>query len=299
MAQASPSQNSTDGPSGDTWTGMFAKMLPASFNPQPVAPPSNASACPVDHSAPKTEEACPVDHSSSSDAAASGCPVDHSSSSDAAASGCPVDHTTAADPNAMNPMTMMPHLPQEMMPDQTQELSTERSISTIPKGDITPAHQSKEVDKWIYPSEQQYYTAMRKKGWSPMEQDIPATLAIHNVVNEKGWTEVLRWEKDRDPEVNPKLRRFMGRPKDLTPKAIIKIGMGYAAPFDRHDWFVDRGDGEEVRYVIDFYSGKMDANAPASIHLDVRPAMDDFTSTSHRLQGAVGRMYERMKMRYG
>ena len=64
------------------------------------------------------EEACPVDHSSSSDAAASGCPVDHSSSSDAAASGCPVDHTTAADPNAMNPMTMMPHLPQEMMPDQ-------------------------------------------------------------------------------------------------------------------------------------------------------------------------------------
>jgi hypothetical protein len=69
------------------------------------------------------------------------------------------------------------------------------------------------------------------------------------------------------------------------------------------DWSVVsriyRGDGKEVRYVIDFYSGKMDSNASASIHLDVRPAMDDLNSTSHRLQGALGRMYERIKVKYG
>lgn len=50
----------------------------------------------------------------------------------------------------------------------------------------------------------------------------------------------------------------------------------YVAPFDRHDWVVDRC-GTEVRYVIDFYSGGnggMDMpGMPTAIHLDVRPAL--------------------------
>ena len=31
----------------------------------------------------------------------------------------------------------------------------------------------------------------------------------------------------------------------------------YTPPFDRHDWVVDRC-GTEVRYIIDFYTGKTD-----------------------------------------
>ena len=31
--------------------------------------------------------------------------------------------------------------------------------------------------------------------------------------------------------------------------------MGYQAPFDRHDWVVDRC-GTRVEYVIDFYAGR-------------------------------------------
>ena len=44
----------------------------------------------------------------------------------------------------------------------------------------------------------------------------------------------------------PKLLHFLGRPHDLSPKARLKILLGHPAPFDRHDWVVDRG-GTEVR----------------------------------------------------
>lgn len=39
----------------------------------------------------------------------------------------------------------------------------------------------------------------------------------------------------------------MGRPKDMSPKARLLWLMGYNAPFDRHDWVVERPDGSEVR----------------------------------------------------
>ena len=90
----------------------------------------------------------------------------------------------------------------------------------------------------------------------------------------------------------------MGNPYQLSPKARIKSWLGFGFPFDRHDWFVDRGD-RQVHYVIDYYynpSGP--ANAPlgsaeaaagagplltTSIHVDVRPAVEDFSSAVDRL----------------
>ena len=58
-------------------------------------------------------------------------------------------------------------------------------------------------------------------------------------------------------------------------------------PFDRHDWVVDR-DGEEIRYVIDFYSGHESKQASSnndavSMYLDVRPAVDSFGSVIDRI----------------
>jgi hypothetical protein len=46
----------------------------------------------------------------------------------------------------------------------------------------------------------------------------------------------------------------------------------YTLPFDRHDWIVDRC-GKEVKYVLDFYQGKEEPDSPASIYLDIRPAV--------------------------
>lgn len=56
--------------------------------------------------------------------------------------------------------------------------------------DGRPAHQEPESPVWMYPSEQMFYNAMRRKGWSPSEQDMQSVVAIHNGVNERAWSEV-------------------------------------------------------------------------------------------------------------
>lgn len=58
-------------------------------------------------------------------------------------------------------------------------------------------------------------------------------------------------------------------------------------PFDRHDWFVQRrrpdGSSEEVRYVIDYYSGAPEPTGEPVFYLDVRPAIDGPTAAAQRL----------------
>jgi cytochrome c heme-lyase len=109
---------------------------------------------------------------------------------------------------------------------------------------------------------------------------------------------------NQDEVSQPKLIRFQGRPKDITPKAALiqLVGKGYALlayvyyplkfdvlnrimrltlrrtepPFDRHDWFVQRehkGQKSEIRYVIDYYSGPDEPTGEPVFYLDVRPAV--------------------------
>lgn len=59
----------------------------------------------------------------------------------------------------------------------------------------------------------------------------------------------------------------------------------YSAPFDRHDWVVDRC-GTRIRYVIDFYTGHS-GGSPSnnlSFYLDVRPALDNWEGVRLRAQ---------------
>lgn len=107
---------------------------------------------------------------------------------------------------------------QEVQSGQSVKLSTSRPVSSIPKTDMTPGHQPDGVDRWVYPSEQQYYNAMKRKGYNPPPKDVPVILAIHNSVNEQGWSKILEWEAIRGCK-EPKLKRFTGRPNDLSPKA--------------------------------------------------------------------------------
>ncbi len=117
---------------------------------------------------------------------------------------------------------------------------------------------------------------------------MESVVRIHNSMNEATWLKVLEWEKLHPIEGEgrePRLLRFLGRPDELSPKAQLKTIVGHAAPFDRHDWIVDRG-GVEVRYVIDYYhdeaaapqdktpQNKRDLSSIKSIKLDVRPALD-------------------------
>jgi cytochrome c heme-lyase len=46
----------------------------------------------------------------------------------------------------------------------------------------------------------------------------------------------------------------------MSPRARLNTLLGYAPPFDRHDWVVDRC-GTTIEYVIDFYQGRSGAAA--------------------------------------
>lgn len=184
--------------------------------------------CPVDHTklaaaakAKKTDETkCPVDHSklaeqqkqptSTATAEEPKCPVDHTSyrnllppkSGDASPQSCPVDPSTyknflpatptakeGCDSTTIDSSNNMPNIPQQApQPDQKTPLGKEREISTIPRA-------NSEDKLWIYPSEQMFFNAMRRKNWSPDEQDMSVVVPIHNAVNEMAWQKILEWEK--------------------------------------------------------------------------------------------------------
>jgi hypothetical protein len=212
-------------------------------------------------------------------------------------------------------------------PGQRIPLSTQRVISSIPRGNVAldasasdnaptinalsvPAHQPANAHNWQYPSEQQFYNAMLKKGYRPPVESIPSVLQIHNAVNERSWMQVCKWEKELHNNAEPKLVKFVGRPKDLSPKAWLNSRIFMTQePFDRHDWYVeDVNGGEPRRYVIDFYEGKektgdipsssltssspssssggsssMPRLKPPSMYIDVRPALDNPSAAVDRM----------------
>mmetsp|Transcript_15565 Transcript_15565/g.23183 ORF Transcript_15565/g.23183 Transcript_15565/m.23183 type:complete len:267 (+) Transcript_15565:29-829(+) len=171
---------------------------------------------------------------------------------------------------------------QEKRTDQTKSLSTHRQMSSILKAEETPQHQPEGKDVWVYPSEQQYFNAMKRKGWDAKEKDVPVVLAIHNAVNEQGWAKVKEWEALKGG--TPRLKEFKGRPQDTSPRAWLKTNLlGYKPPFDRHDWLIESKGGKVTRYVLDFYAGKGTLERPVALYLDVRPALDSFQDAFHRL----------------
>lgn len=86
----------------------------------------------------------------------------------------------------------------------------------------------------------------------------------------------------------PKLTSFKGRARDFSPKAKIRMWLGYEKPFDRHDWMVDRC-GKEVRYIIDYYGN--DKDDKIGVHLDIRPALDSFENVYDRLKMYMGKSF--------
>jgi cytochrome c heme-lyase len=175
---------------------------------------------------------------------------------------------------------------QTPLPGQRLPLSTHRAESTIPRGeaDETPHHQliaNTSTSRWVYPSEQQVFNAMKRKGWEGVEEEsIPSFIQIHNSVNERSWKLLRDWESD-----DVQLVRFQGRPKDLTPKAWIWSRLLFQQePFDRHDWFIDNGIEHEKRYVLDFYMNEDTKSGLPRVDVDVRPAMDFFPGITKEFQ---------------
>ena len=190
------------------------------------------SDCPVDHGE-KSTEGCPIDSSVSAKTgligwlesyqakSKSGQAAPKTSSSSSSFKQVKLTSKSGDDSSGYNDPANDEHFGQERQPGQTVQLSQQRTLSGIPKGEYTPAHQfvvkekedgSVKSSKWIYPSEQQYFNAMKRKGYNPQEQEVSSILAIHNVVNERSWSEILKWEAFRGC-LDPTLARFIGSPK--------------------------------------------------------------------------------------
>ncbi|KIK61696.1 hypothetical protein GYMLUDRAFT_165836 [Collybiopsis luxurians FD-317 M1] len=251
---------------------------------QSVSSASNNAQCPVDHNSLKAAS-CPVDHNpikATSNSAAQ-CPVDHKSlQASQKPAECPIDH------GSLNSLNQMPTLSQGRAPNQTLDLPTNRTESSILRDTTT---------KWEYPSPQQFYNALVRKGWETPEEHVETMVQIHNFLNEQAWQEVLKWEKRAsDNTADIQLARFKGRPGEISPKARFWLLAGWLLPsrfnteppFDRHDWIVRRPQtGEEVRYVIDYYSAPPEPDGSPVFSLDVRPALDSFASVKERIAFAT------------
>jgi cytochrome c heme-lyase len=188
----------------------------------------------------------------------------------------------------IDPKNMMPAPNQSPAPGQSVPLPVERVKSTIPKGGVD--------GNWLYPSPQMFYNSLvrKKKADNVDASEMNIVVSIHNEMNERTWALLREWEAahtrcagragrarrerarvkpfaDNTPprappsehtDGQPSLRRFQGNPYKLSPLARVKSWLGYGFPFDRHDWFVDRGDSL-VHYVIDYYYNPAGAaNAP-------------------------------------
>lgn len=228
-------------------------------------------------------------------------------------SACPYVPPESSEPtDSLNPLNFMfANLPQTRAPGQKIALPTEREVSSIPRGtDMGEGN-------WEYPSPQQMYNAMKRKGHEDTPEDaVESMVAVHNFLNEGAWSEIVQWEnefgggvinalKEKHEEQLeeghqapwPRLLRFQGRSKELTPKAkilqmlgrvspekygyvvpsfwdTVTDGDGRPPPFDRHDWYILRAGGEEIRYVIDYYSAPPEPTGEPVFYLDVRPAID-------------------------
>lgn len=191
---------------------MKFNVLGSSSTPAPAELPADHP--PVAGSAAK----CPVDHSKMGkmapppppvDSAPAKCPVDHEAMRAKAAAAkdegakCPIDHSGAGSnmfgaavgaPGALDPKNNMPVglSATERAPGQRLHLPTEKTLSSIPR--------PKEQDQggtgvWEYPSPQQFYNALVRKGWETPEESIEDVVDIHNWINEGAWDEVMKWEK--------------------------------------------------------------------------------------------------------
>ena len=140
------------------------------------------------------------------------------------ASECPMHASNQLNKDQINPNNLMPTHPNQIPdPDQPFDLSKDRQVSSIPKSG---------EEKWVYPSPQMFWNAMKKKGWNWKEtdkdgekiqqRDMDNIIKIHNINNERAWEEVLKWEiflHQLDCPDGPTLKRFGGRAEDYTPRA--------------------------------------------------------------------------------
>ncbi|KAG5914732.1 hypothetical protein E4U61_005384 [Claviceps capensis] len=268
----------------------------------------------------KDSPACPVDSqtrdawlaqaraaASSESNTPSSCPVNHDSSPTNPPKTWTQSLTSYLPWSSPSPSS----LPKSPTRASSSALDTSRVISTIPRSTTAttspcPANESAtpasdpptvaanhEIEsgvdpsgKWVYPSEKMFFEAMKRKGYDARVADMKTVVPIHNAVNERAWREIVEWEEPYLAGTGcktPKLESFANKNDRMTPTARFNTILGYTAPFDRHDWVIDRC-GTRIDYVIDFYAGRPDpaGKAGPSFYLHVRPKLNTWEGVKMR-----------------
>lgn len=170
---------------------------------------SEPSACPVDH---KTRDAwLRQANSQSSPASSSPLPT-------ASGQSCDSSQIDQASPSSRLRLPLPGY-----WSSASPSLGTSREVSTIPRAEFSssqnespsrPANNEadtgadKKSGNWIYPSEQMFFAAMKRKNYDPRADDMRSIVPIHNAVNERAWKEIKEWEKGQGAEKYESLRRF-------------------------------------------------------------------------------------------
>ena len=203
------------------------------------------SGCPM-HKPGSTTPFPPRNLSQSSSADDSSCPIASPSNTTESSSSSTSQPSTLS---KLNPLNYMPsNLSQSRSANQKIALPTSRTTSSIPRGDSET--------NWEYPSPQQMYNAMLRKGYDDTPEDaVESMVAVHNFLNEGAWAEIEGWEarfskglshgwqackrgeegfQETAPQwkadSRPRLLRFMGRPEEMTPKARMISILGTVWP---------------------------------------------------------------------
>ncbi|GAA5977271.1 hypothetical protein JCM10908_004917 [Rhodotorula pacifica] len=198
---------------------------------------------------------------------ASGCPVDHETRATWTRQHQPQSNPVPSDVAAQNPLARqlstereVSSIPRWLPPSSgaategaAPSTSTSRGEGPPPacpmhEANANSAEQAATLStesNWVYPSPASFYTALERKNRQPRAQDMDIVVPIHNAVNERVWQQVLDWEREamglpKGAETGSRLVSFVGKPRQMSPRARWKSLIGYTAPFDRHDWIVDR-----------------------------------------------------------
>lgn len=266
-----------------------------------ASPAGDVDKCPVDHKTRETwiQQARAADAASAS--TSSSTKPEQPQPTSSWSSWLPFSRSSSSTATTTTPSASLP--PNHPSLDESRVVSTipraSTPATTTPSPTARPSNHELETGasptgNWIYPSEKMFFDAMKRKGFdSARAADMKTVVPIHNAVNERAWAEILRWEAPYASAAKacggPRLHSFAGISERMTPKARINTLLGYTAPFDRHDWVVDRC-GTQVEYVIDFYAGRNDGGGAGKLnfYLDVRPKLNTWEGVKMRALRATG-----------
>lgn len=174
---------------GSTSASVLDPVLPADHPAIPAASSSSSSSAPSN----RPPASCPMHNNPAAQNMLK--PPTHPAGSSSSGAKCPIQHDKASD---LNPLNAIPKglSATERQPGQSIDLPVDRVASSIPRPkDAAEGQGQDEGEVWDYPSPQQFYNALSRKGWETPEDSIEMMVAIHNFLNERAWEEVMKWEK--------------------------------------------------------------------------------------------------------